>query len=316
MKTKLAALAAGLLAVVALIAPASATPNYRDVYTRDNVADVGNEPSSGSIYFSPDIRVCHTPVFCASSQNPVVGADNYVFVTLRRKAGAQGNVGGYLYLYRSNIGGGTPWPGGWVPIGAAPASVPMTGTTVMITWFGADVPGPGHFCLLSRWVSAADPMTFAEGPNTQLNAQNNNNIAWRNVDSVRVFPGHPVRLPYTIGNPDRTDGRQSLVLEQPERPFAGTVTVDLGPDLARRWKEAGQKGVGVKPVGETEVLIVEPKFARLDGLVLKAEERAEIGLTFATDVDATPAELLVHQIDAQGLDLGGAQYLVNEKDEK
>jgi hypothetical protein len=315
-KTKLAATVAGLLAVVALVAPASATPNYRDVYTRDNVTDVGNEPSGGSIYFSPDIRVCHTPVFCASSQNPVVGADNYVFVTLRRKAGAQGNVGGYLYLYRSNIGGGTPWPGGWVPIGATPASVPMTGTTVMITWFGADVPGPGHFCLLSRWVSAADPMTFAEGPNTQLNAQNNNNIAWRNVDSVRVFLGHPVRLPYTIGNPDRTDGRQSLVLEQPERQFAGTVTVDLGPDLARRWKAAGQKGAGVKPVGETEVLIVEPKFARLDGLALKAEERVEIGLTFATDVDAPPAELLVHQVDAQGVDLGGAQYLVNEKDEK
>ncbi|MGW4214444.1 hypothetical protein ACWEIJ_41105 [Lentzea sp. NPDC004789] len=316
MKTKLAAMVAGLLTVVALVVPASATPNYRDVYTRDNVTDVGIEPSGGSIYYSPDIRVCHTAVFCASSQNPIVGATNYVFVTLRRKPGAQGNVDGYLYLYHSNIGGGTAWPGGWTFIGAAGTSVPNTGTTVMITWPGWNVPGPGHFCLLSRWVSPADPMTFAEGPNTQLNAQNNNNIAWRNVDSVRVFPNHPIRVPYTIGNPDRVDGRQSLILEQPERQFAGTVTVDLGPDLARRWKEAGQKGAGVKPVGETEVLIVEPKFARLDGLTLKAEERVEIGLTFATDVEAPPAELLVHQIDAQGVDLGGAQYLVNEKDEK
>ncbi|MEU0880860.1 hypothetical protein ABZ345_19830 [Lentzea sp. NPDC005914] len=316
MKTKLVAILAGLLAVVTFSgAVANATPYYRDVYMRDNVTDVGNEPSTGSIYFSPDIKVCWTPVPCAVSQNPRVGLNNYVFVTLRRKAGAQGNVDGVLHLYRSNLGGGTPWPGGWTTIGATGVSVPVGGTTVMITWPGWNVPGPAHFCLLTRWVSPTDPMTFAEGPNTQLNAQRNNNIAWRNVDSVRVFPGRPISVPYTIGNPDPFDARQTLVLEQPERPFAGTVTIDLGRELAERWKAAGQKGAGVKQVGETQFLIVEPKFARFDGLTLKAEERIETTLTFATDVEAGPAELLVHQTDAQGVDLGGAQFLVNNKEE-
>jgi hypothetical protein len=314
-KTKLAAIVLGLLTVVGLVAPAaSATPYYRDVYVRDNFGDVGNEPSVGSIYFSPDIKVCWTPVPCAVSQQPRVGLTNYVFVTLRRKAGALGNVDGNLHLYHSNIGGGTAWPAGWTWIGVAGTSVPVGGTTVMITWPGWNVPGPGHFCLLARWLSPADPMTFAEGVNTQTNAQNNNNIAWRNVDSVRVFPRKPIRLPYTIGNPDPTDGRQSLIFEQPERQFAGTVTIDLGQELAQRWREAGQKGVGVKPVSETEVLLVEPKFARIDGLALKAEERAEIGLTFATDVEAGPAVLQVHQVDAQGVDLGGAEYRINEKE--
>jgi hypothetical protein len=315
-KSKLVAALVGLLAVVTLSAPvASATPYYRDVYVRDNAGDVGNEPSSGSIYFSPDIKVCWTPVPCAVSHNPIVGATNYVFVTLRRKPNAIGNVDGNLHLYRSNLGGGTAWPGGWTYIGTAGASVPVSGTTVMITWPGWNVPGPAHFCLLARWVSPADPMTFAEGPNTQLNAQRNNNIAWRNVDSVRVRPFEPVRVPYTIGNPDRADARQALIIEQPERQFAGTVTIDLGRDLTARWKAAGGKAAGVKQVGETQFQIVEPKFARLDGLTLKAEERIETTLTFETEVEAGPAELLVHQTDAQGADLGGAQYLVNEKEE-
>lgn len=314
-KTKLAAVLIGLLTVLGLVAPAaSATPYYRDVYMRDNAGDVGNEPSAGSIYTSPDIKVCWTPVPCAVSKKPKVGVDNYVFVTLRRKAGAFGTVDGNLVLYRSNIGGGTAWPGAWAFIGSAGASVPVAGTTVMITWPGWNVPGPGHFCLLARWVSPADPMTFAEVANTQLNAQRNNNIVWRNVDSVRVFPLRPISVPYTIGNPNPFDTRQSLILEQPERHFAGTVTVDLGQELAARWRAAGQRGTGVKQVGETQVQIVEPKFARLDGLAFKAEERIEIGLTFAADVETEPAVLQVHQVDAQGVDLGGAEYRINEKE--
>ncbi|SFR02304.1 hypothetical protein SAMN04488564_10285 [Lentzea waywayandensis] len=313
MKAKLATVLAGLLAVATLVAPAvSATTFQRDVFVRDNVGDIGNEPSAGSIYYSPDIKVCSTPVLCAVSQNPVVGVNNYVFVTLRRKPGAIGFVDGNLHLYRSNLGGGTAWPGGWTYIGTAGSSVPVGGTTVMITWPGWNVPGPAHFCLLARWVSNADPMTFAEGANTQLNAQRNNNIAWRNVDSVRVRPFAPVRVPYTIGNPERVDARQNLILEQ-HRPFDGTTTIDLGQELTARWKAAGGRAVGVKQVGETQFQIVDTK-ARFDGLVLKADERIETALTFATDKEAGPAELHVRQTDVQGTDLGGAQYLINEKD--
>ncbi|MFC3897893.1 hypothetical protein ACFOWZ_41055 [Lentzea rhizosphaerae] len=317
MKTKLAAVLLGVLAVVGLVVvpTASATPYYRDVYMRDNFGDVGNEPSTGSIYTSPDIKVCWTPVPCAVSQNPRAGLTNYVFVTLRRKPGGIGNVDGNLVLYRSNLGGGTAWPGGWTYIGNAGASVPVGGSTVMITWPGWNVPGPAHFCLLARWVSPnVDPMTFAEVANTQLNAQRNNNIAWRNVNSVRVFPLRPYWVSYTIGNPNPFDGRQSLILEQPERQFAGRVTIDLGQELAARWRAAGQKGTGLKQVGETQFQIVEPKFARLDGLALKGEERIEIGLTFETDVEAEPAVLQVRQVDEREGDLGGAEYRINDKE--
>ncbi|MFS8096986.1 hypothetical protein LFM09_07570 [Lentzea alba] len=311
-KAKLATVLAVLLAMVTLAAPAAnATPYYRDVFIRDNTSDVGSEPSGGSIYYSPDIKVCWTPAPCLVSKNPRVGMDNYVFVTLRRKPGGIGSVDGHLHLYRSSLGGGTAWPAGWTYIDTATTSVPTGGTTVMITWPWWNVPGPGHFCLLARWASGADPMTFAEGVNTQQNAQRNNNIAWRNVDSVRVFPFKAVQVPYTIGNPERADSRQSLIIEQP-RPFAGVVTLDLGQELAARWKASGQRGVGVKQVSETKVQIVDPKFARLDGLTLKGEERIETALTFETEKEAEPAELHVRQVDAQGVDLGGAQYLVNE----
>jgi hypothetical protein len=92
------------------------------------------------------------------------------------------------------------------------------------------------------------------------------------------------------------------------------VTIDLGQELTARWRAAGQKGTGVKQVGETQFQIVEPKFARFDGLALKAEERIEIGVTFATDVEAGPAVQQVRQIDDQGEDLGGAEFRINEKE--
>ncbi|SDG65202.1 hypothetical protein SAMN05216553_11060 [Lentzea fradiae] len=312
MRARLATALAALLAAAALIAPAvNATPYQRDAYMRDNLSDVGNEPSSGSIYQSPDIKVCSTPVLCAVSQNPIVGVNNYVFVDIKRKPGGIGNVDGTLHLYRSNLGGGTPWPSGWTHIGSAGATVPVSGTTVMITWPGWNVPGPAHFCLLARWVSSADPMTFAEGSNTQANAQNNNNIVWRNVDSVRVTPNQPVRVPYTIGNPERGEAIQTLLVEQPV-PFGGTVVLDLGRELLDRWKAGGGRAAGVQQVGETQFQVVDTR-ARFDGVPLKGEERIEVALTFSTRQEVGPAELHVRQLDARGQELGGAQYLINQK---
>lgn len=51
-----------------------------DVYIRDDPFDTGHEPSVGSPYLSPDIEVCRTSTECTTSQDPVVGGTNWVFV--------------------------------------------------------------------------------------------------------------------------------------------------------------------------------------------------------------------------------------------
>lgn len=183
-----------LLAVTAS-STASAAPAERtggsvhsrtDVWIRDNTADNGDEPSTGIFYNSPDIKVCHTETECATSVNPIAGATNWVYVTLHRPGPMEtsgGDAEGAVLLYYSTMDW-LSWPGGWKYIGSSElTSVPLVGSkTVKIKW--SNVPGPSHVCMLARWISSSDPMAVPEGVETVANTTNNNNIAWRNFNSV------------------------------------------------------------------------------------------------------------------------------------
>lgn len=72
-----------------------------DLWMKDNDADTGTEPSTGSIYFSPDISVqnvryaSYSPLpydpmvtvnFPQPSQNPIYGQANYVYVRVRYRS--------------------------------------------------------------------------------------------------------------------------------------------------------------------------------------------------------------------------------------
>ncbi|WBB52604.1 hypothetical protein [Verrucosispora sp. WMMD573] len=314
-----------LLAVTAAAAapfPASeraAATARTDVYIKDVAADVGAEPHMlEPLWISPDIKVCPTAVECATSQNPIVGVTNYVFVKLRNPGPYGSGVGsGVLRVFRTTPGGGATWPTHWTQIGAANVVAAPGVTTVTIPWTG--VPGPGHFCLIARWSSDSDPMTF-EGPDIHTNTRHNNNIAWRNVDSVRLTPGTgPVVRPFAIGNTLTVPSRNDVVFAaaEPLRPIGGRVVVDLGPELFERWRAGGAAGTGVRPVGETQVEIVEPTRAVLGNLVLNPGERVQFSLLFSAE--ATSDREIAFNVTQFGpdnsgqrrTDLGGVQYLIS-----
>ncbi|MEU1883982.1 hypothetical protein [Micromonospora sp. WMMD987] len=318
---------AGLLAVTAAGAAPRQAPQERaaaaartDVYLKDVAADTGIQPHSYSpLWASPDIKVCPTAVECSVSQNPRVGVTNYLFLKVRNNGPyGSGIDNGVLRVYRTTPGGGATWPTHWTQIGAVSVPVYPGVTTVTIPWTG--VPGPGHFCLLARWVSPTDPMTF-EGPSTSVNTQYNNNIAWRNVDSVRVVSGGPrVVRPFAIGNVTAVETKNDLVFTQAAAQVQGArVFVDLGPTLFERWQATGKVGTGIRQVGKTELEIVEPARASISGLALKPGERLEFSLAFSADTDlARGAALNVTQFgpDADGTeraDLGGVQYLLESE---
>ncbi|MFI9012388.1 vWA domain-containing protein [Actinosynnema sp. NPDC053489] len=276
-----------------------------DVVIRDQVTDTGAEPNpNGTVWNSPDIKVCPTTADCAGIQ-PVVGATNVVHVRL---GNATGPSTGTLKVYRTPAGGGTTWDnatnGDWVFIGEQSLTVPTGGTVAKIAWSG--IPGPGHFCLLARWVSATDPMTFAEGSNTALNTKNNNNIAWRNFQTVRGKVFQPVKSWFTLGNATGREARTDLVLTG-EKPVAGTVVIDLGPRLFERWRAGGGQAAGVKQVGETTFQL-DPKRAALLGVPLLPGERFTAELTFTPEA---PGEYLTNLVQfVEGEDHGGVAYQV------
>ncbi len=276
-----------------------------DVVIRDQVADTGAEPNpNGSVWNSPDIKVCPGLADCAGIQ-PVVGATNVVHVRLHNASAAST---GTLKVYRTPAGGGTTWNnatnGDWVSIGQQSLTVPTGGTVVKIPW--VNIPGPGHFCLLARWVSATDPMTFAEGSNTALNTKNNNNIGWKNLQTVRGKVFEPVKSWFTLGNATERQVRTDLVLTG-EKPVAGTVVIDLGPRLFERWRAGGGQAEGVKQVGETAFQL-DPRRSALLGVPLSPGERFTAELTFTPEA---PGEYLTNLVQfVEGEDHGGVAYRV------
>ncbi|MGW3966694.1 vWA domain-containing protein [Amycolatopsis sp. NPDC005003] len=286
-----------------------------DVFIKDAPADTGVAPHGlNPIWTSPDIKVCATPPPCAAT-TPVVGGTSYVVVTLNNPGpGGSGASTGHVEVYYTAQGGAALWPMDWTPIGSSPTVTVAPGTTqVAIKW--PSVPGPGHFCLLARWISATDPMTSPEptGSNTLDNTRNNNNIAWHNVDTIQLTPGKPVTHPFTLGNPaaDRAT-RTDLLFTQPGKPFAGgpgKVVVDLGKELAERWRQSGQKGTGVRPVGETQVEFTGGRQAALQGLPIQPGERLETAVTFTAAEAAAGTDFVVRVSQSAGdEDLGGVEF--------
>nr|MDT0660620.1 hypothetical protein [Micromonospora sp. DSM 115978] len=304
-------------AVTAAEAGAAGVTARTDVYMRDTVTDIGIEPHSlNPLWQSPDIRVCHTPVYCAASQNPIVGMTNYIFVTLHNPGPyGSGDGTGTLTVYRTTPGGGAAWPAAWTAIGSLTLSVPAGTTTVMLPWTG--VPGPGHFCLIARWVSQTDPMT-GEGPDIGPNTRNNNNIVWRNVDSVNPQPGDGVNdRPFAIGNTLRTTTANDVLFTPFGRAFqdiGGRIVVDLGPALFERWRAGGGQGKGIRLVGQTQVQIVDPAGASINGILLAPGERLTFRISFVGGGEkGERAGLDVTQFGpdttgARRADLGGVRY--------
>jgi von Willebrand factor type A domain-containing protein len=284
-----------------------------DVFMHDQPTDTGVETNpNGTVWSSPDIKVCPTTADCAGGQ-PVVGSTSYVHVKLHNPGPYGSGPGlGTLKVYYTAQGGAAVWNpsggGNWTAIGQQSVTVPAGATVVKIPW--VNVPGPGHFCLLARWVSATDPMTYAEVSNTVLNAKNNNNIAWRNVDTIRVKPGQPGHGPFTVGNGTDKAIKTDLVFTSPAKPFigAGTLEIDLGPRLFERWKQGGGEGVGVKQVGETSLQVTDPKQSRIAGLLVNPGERFETKLTFTGEQRGEFVQHVV-QFDETG-DIGGVEFQV------
>ncbi|MFY1702049.1 hypothetical protein ACN28G_09975 [Micromonospora sp. WMMA1923] len=289
-----------------------------DVYLKDTPADVGLQPHAlNPLWESADIKVCHTAVECATSQNPIVGVTNYIFVKLRNPGpyGSGQTEEGTIHVYRTTPGGGGAWPGDWTEIVWTAVSVPAGVTTVVLPW--DDVPGPGHFCLVARWVSDNDPMV-AEGPDIGVNTRNNNNVTWRNVNSVALGAGGTAQVrPFAIGNTLPRATRNSLVFSEvgaPLRVAGGRLVADLGPTLFERWVKGGRAGKGIREVGRNQVEIVEPGQASLDNLTLEPKERIAFSLSFsATTVTKEKIALRVTQIGpdtsgAERADLGGVRY--------
>ncbi|HEX6099209.1 MAG TPA: M12 family metallo-peptidase [Thermoanaerobaculia bacterium] len=266
------------------------SPSVPNVWMKDTWNDTGAEPDPATaadpMWISPYIWVRNTQdtglVHQHQHENPEFGTTNWAYVKLHN--GGSTVASGNLELYIANASVSLTWPGSWTQIASLPvAGLAAHSTRVVETSWTP--PGAGHYCMVARWNSAADPMTTAEGPDINANVRANNNLVWRNLNIVDLLPDGSEDVEMTVMNADQFSGPESLVI-RPGRGrglrsfFAdGVATVELDGLLLDAWNRGGAKGTGfVREGGRFRITSAEG--ARFDGLQLIPGHPGRLKVTF------------------------------------
>ena len=256
------------------------SPSATNVWMKDTWNDTGKEPDPATagdamwespyiwVRTSQDVGLTHQH----EHQNPEFGSPNWVYLKMHN--GAAAAASGNLELYYANASTSLTWPTGWTLIGTVPITNFAAHGTRVVEQQWPSLPGTGHYCLLARWVSTADPMTTAEGANIGANVRANNNLVWRNVNIVDLTsPDGTDEASFIAANPDRRRP-MAISLEvgwrgDDRRPSflpVGEVWLTLDDSLTAAWKRGGSRGTGFEP--DQYGLRIGKELARLDSLVL------------------------------------------------
>lgn len=266
------------------------SPGAGNVWTKDTWNDTGTEPepltASEVMWKSPYIWVRNSQdtnlVHQHEHENPEAGSTNWVYVKLHN--GFSSTTNGNLELYWANASTGLSWPSDWTLL----TSIPVNGFTahstrvVQAQWI--NVPGPGHFCIVARWVSGADPVATAETTNIDANVRANNNIIWRNLNIVNLLPDSSGDVRFIVRNVRKTRAITSFVIRAPkgehENSFLrhGRVRLTLDEPLMRAWRKGGSKGRGVKVEGDH--VLIDPNGGMFENVELEPNATGYAKLTF------------------------------------
>lgn len=236
----------------------STVPNTPDVWMRDQWADSGQEPNQigQSLSGSPYIWFRHQQDCVAAahqSQDPEFGDPSFGCVKLHNRGRVA--AGGELHLYwaRGNI----DRTASWTPIGKLAMTVPPTSTEIVnFPWF--QVPHPGHYCAMARWVpEGADPnLSFPEG--FQNTIRNSNDHIWRNFDTVDRRSGrYPSGLTFSSNHP----GQINLAIEinalgPQDRQLLGELLISLGVNTGNLPYDPTQDNI--QKEGDTLIIPLQP----------------------------------------------------------
>lgn len=209
------------------------------VWMRDTLADTGKEPDPAtagqSMSASPAIfvrnqRDCGTHVY--DHQNPEFGQPNFVCVELKNdgKTTATGTL--QIYIAHANI----DVSAAWTLIGSVAVTAPARYRAIVeIPW--ANVPRPGHYCLLARWVPSGGSPTLSLPGGIDAAVRRSNDLVWHNVNIVDLRAQSASEVVFQPGS--RRQTTIAVEIDRLDPTFAGSagnLVIDLGvvtPGLER-----------------------------------------------------------------------------------
>ena len=202
---------------------------------------------------------------------------NYVYVRVTNNSCETSSGNDNLKLYWAKANTSLNWPDYWDgsitingismggQVGTLNIPVLEPGQSKIIEFEWDDMPNPDdyiginpnpwHFCLLARIDTPNDPMTFPEVAAITQNVTKNNNIAWKNVTVVDIFPNAPSQIGgvVAVGNPYGTVKAFNLQFIKdtnetgPAIYEEAEVSVELDGVLYDAWVRGGMQGQNFAP---------------------------------------------------------------------
>jgi len=294
------------------------SPGIDNVWMRDTWNDTGLEPDPATateeMWRSPYIWIrqpLQDPTFQHQHehQNPKMGIPNWIYVKMHN-GGVADN--GNLEIYYAQASVSLTWPGAWTLLTTVPVAIDAASTRIVeIPW--NDLPGEGHYCMVARWSSAADPVG-AETGDIGNNTRQNNNIIWRNLNIEPMDGDADEKIEtFFVQSNERGAIRLEIIDEAifPKHKFieTGRIFLKLDKALYASWKNGGSKGTGIKE-GENGIEMVTAK-ATLDNIIPGTKEKMKATVTFVKTKQtiADKYNITIRQTNATGKKVfGGVSY--------
>jgi hypothetical protein len=307
------------------------SPGRTDVWMKDTWSDTGVEPdpltASEAMSESPYIWVRNfqdtTLVHQHEHQNPDAGQTNYVYVKMHN--GGSTAASGNLQVYITSSSTSATWPTGWTMIANIPVSGFAAHSTKVVE--GSWTPTvTGHFCLVARWVSTADPMAYAETWDIVYNSRQNNNVVWRNVQIVDFLDLPMVRASLQVNNSNPLRATTARLEIRPRAEEAATSFIKLGQvevtfdeQLLDVWRAGGSQGTGFRET-EDGFLLTDPAGATFENLALDPAFTSTMQLIFTRN-EATPRAqyylgVLQYEAGRGDAPIGGVSYEIHTDRDK
>lgn len=217
-----------------------------DLYFRDNTADDGDEPSTGTFWNSPDLWVRNAADDSEAHQNPVAGQDNWLYARVHNRGEGIGRVGLVGHAIQEWAGTQFVYPADFAPVVGWVGAInvePDASRTVRLLWPADQVPAEGtHACWLAIVLHNADPLP----PSPHV--WEANNFAQKNLTIVEMGAGESASLSVVIGNRAIREARLAVLeIRRRGRPLTVSLDADSAPALSRAVRRAGAFRRG-KPV--------------------------------------------------------------------
>ncbi|MDT4897284.1 MAG: hypothetical protein QOH25_2361 [Acidobacteriota bacterium] len=299
------------------------SPAANNVWMKDTWNDTGVEPdpntASEDMWKSPYIWVRNTQdtslLHQHEHQNPQHGSPNWVYVKLHN--GGDASASGTLELYWAHAATGLSWQTDWTLLASIPVSGFTAHSTKIVEQQWNSLPGTGHYCMVARWVSAADPMTTPETMDINHNVRGNNNLVWRNLEIVDMAGDESDDESFIVRNVEQGRSATTLLIRPPAKELQnsflqyGEVRVKLDGTLMKAWRRGGAMACGVEFDG-SYLFITDPNGARLSNLLLEPGATGRVKIRFRKLPTTPRRQFIVDAVQlAQRNVIGGVSFEIH-----